>query len=210
MLLSMEQSKNNVLLDRSNLELKSLIEKEFQYLTIDNFIENNEKWYQFVSGLENVDLEEYNLEDLISDYFYDCMLKDNREALEEYLYSEITNYLEENEQEFICLIEDLDGWNGYLNGDRWEDMELLDDYLCNEKPYDLIILGRNSGNDFYPNDNYFRFDVYGNLESTNYKDYSDYISDYFIDDIIENYQRLDIPGDLDPLLMDLEKIQEVE
>lgn len=210
MLLSMEQSKNNVLLDHSNLELKSLIEKEFQYLTIDNFIENNEKWYQFVSGLENVDLEEYNLEDLISDYFYDCMLKDNREALEEYLYSEITNYLEENEQEFICIIEGLDSWNGYLNGDRWEDMDFLDDYLCNEKPYDLIILGRNSGNDFYPNDNYFRFDVYGNLESTNYKDYSDYISDYFIDDIIENYQRLDIPGDLDPLLMDLEKIQEVE
>jgi len=210
MLLSMEQSKNNVLLDRANMELKSIIEKEFQYLTIDNFIENNEKWYQFVDGLKNVDLEEYNLEDLISDYFYDYMLHDNKEALEEYLYSEITNYLEENEQEFICLIEELDSWNGYLNEDRWEDMDFLDDYLCNESALDLIILGRNSGSDFYPGDNYFRFDVYGNLESTNYKEYNDYISDYFIDDIIENYQRLDIPADLDPLLMDLEKIQEVE
>lgn len=210
MLLSMEQSKNNVLLDRANMELKSLIEKEFQYLTIDNFIENNEKWYQFVGSLKNVDLEEYNLEDLIYDYFYDYMLHDNKETLEEYLYSEITNYLEENEQEFICLIEELDSWNGYLNGDRWEDMDYLDDYLCDEKPIDLIILGRNSGRDFYPGDDYFRFDVYGNLESTNYKEYNDYISDYFIDDIIENYQRLDIPADLDPLLMDLENIQEVE
>jgi hypothetical protein len=206
MLLSMEQSKNNVLLDHANMELKSIIENEFQYLTIDNFIENNEKWYQFVNGLKNVDLEECNLEDLINDYFYDYMLRDNREALETYLYEEITNYLEENEQEFICIIEELGSWNGYLDGDRWEDMDFLDDYLCNEKPLDLLILGKN----FNPYDDYFRFDVYGNLESTNYKEYNDYISDYFIDDIIENYQRLDIPGDLDPLLMDLEKIQEVE
>lgn len=203
-------SKNNVLLDLSNLELKSLIEKEFQHLTIDNFIENNEKWYQFVEGLKNVDLEEYSLEDLVYDYFYDCMLKENKEDLKTYLYEEITNYLEENEDEFIAIIEELDSWNGYLDGDRWEDMDYLDEYLYNEKPLDLILLGRNSGRDFYPGDNYFRFDVYGNLESTNYKDYNDYISDYFIDDILENYQGLDIPADLDPLLMDLERIQEVE
>lgn len=203
-------SRKNTLLDHSNLELNNLINKEFQYLTIDSFIENNEKWHQFVEGLKNVDLEEYSLENLVYDYFYDYMLKECKEDLKTYLYEEITNYLEENEQDFICIIEDLDSWNGYLNGDRWEYMDFLDDYLENEKPFDLILLGRNSGSDFYPGDNYFRFDVYGNLESSNYKEYNDYISDYFIDDILENYQRLDIPADLDPLLMDLERIQEVE
>lgn len=203
-------AKQNVLLDRSNLELNNLINKEFQYLTIDNFIENNDKWYQFVDGLKNLDPEENTLENLVYDYFYDYMIKENKEDLETYLYEEITNYLEENEQEYICIIEELDSWNGYLNGDRWEDMDFLDDYLENEKPFDLILLGRNSGRDFYPGDNYFRFDVYGNLESSNHKEYNDYISDYFIDDILENYQRLDIPADLDPLLMDLERIQEVE
>ena len=203
-------TKQKILLDRSNLELNNLINKEFQYLTIDNFIENNEKWYKFVDGLKSVDLEEYNLEDLVYDYFYDYMIKEYKEDIETYLYEDITNYLEENEQEFICIIEELDSWNGYLEGDRWEDMDFLDDYLCNEKPFDLILLGRNSGHDFYPCDAYFRFDVYGNLESTNHKDYSDYISDYFIDDILENYHRLDIPAGLGLLLMDLEKIQEVE
>lgn len=203
-------SNNNTLLDSCNLELNNLIAGEFQYLTIDSFIENNEKWYQFVSGLKNVDFEECFLENLVYDYFYDYMLKECKKDLETYLYEEITNYLEENEQEFISIIEELDSWNGYLNGDRWKDMDFLDDYLCNEKPLDLILLGRNSGHDFYPGDNYFRFDVYGNLESSNDREYNDYISDYFIDDILENYQRLDIPADLDPLLMDLERIQEVE
>lgn len=210
MLLTIERSRNSALIDHCNLILNEIISSNYDYLTIGNFVENNDNWYSFIDGLKEAGNDERY--ELIESYFYDYMLPSKKYELIEYLYSEITNYLEMNEHEFNCLIEDLDGWNGYLYDDRWMEMEWLDDeaLLGDYTPFELLEMGMRSKGDFYTSDKYFRFTVYGTLESTSEKEYMDYLSDSFIDDVLENYQHLDIPSGLDNMLIDLERVKEVE
>lgn len=210
MLLTIERSRNSTLIDHCNLILNEIISYNYDYLTIGNFVENNDNWYSFIDGLKEAGNDERY--ELIESYFYDYMLPSKKYELIEYLYSEITNYLEMNEHEFNCLIEDLDDWNGYLYDDRWMGMEWLDDeaLLGDYTPIELLEMGMRSKGDFYTADKYFRFTVYGTLESTSEKEYMDYLSDSFIDDVLENYQHLDIPSGLDNMLIDLERVKEVE
>jgi hypothetical protein len=43
---------------------------------------------------------------------------------------------------------------------------------------------------FNPNKDYFSYNGYGNLVSSNYKDYSVHLDDYFIDAVIDNKDYL--------------------
>lgn len=86
-------------------------------------------------------------------------------------------------------IENLDSYCGWLNDDRYYQMDELDELVSGRSVTDLLnmaFFGKDedswhldsSGNkifeSFNPNRDYFRFNGYGNLVSTNYKDYSDY------------------------------------
>jgi hypothetical protein len=112
---------------------------------------------------------------------------------------------ESNEELFNQTIEELDSYNGFLGDDRYYEMDMLSEFYNGTDPIDLLnraFFGYDSecwhtdtsGNKIYgsfnPNRNYFSYNGYGNLISSDYKDYSVYLDDYFIDDIIENQAHL--------------------
>ena len=102
----------------------------------------------------------------------------------------IVKYLEENEEVFNRLIEELDSWNGFLGDDRWNPMYDLDEVLSGESATDIIRLVQNSSFDI--NDDYFRFDGYGSLESAYSLDYSDYLDESFVKKLADNMDHIDI------------------
>ncbi len=132
-------------------------------------------------------------------------------------YDLITEYFEENESEFNEVIEDLDGYNGYLGDDRYFDMEMLDEFYCDAKPseiltrafygYDEMYTDKdgNHTEDFNPSRDYFRYNGYGNLVSTDVKDYSDHLDNYFIDAIIDHSDELSsIPTEVVEIIESIE------
>ena len=138
------------------------------------------------------------------------------------MLAQVQSYFEDNEEEFINTIEELDSYNGYLGDDRYYCMdELADFYLpsfvsdnlrhINEarEEFDSFLNRIYYGHDadnwitdsngekeykaFCPNRNYFTYNGYGNLVSTDFKDYSDYLDKSFVEEIYNNQAHLNIP-----------------
>ena len=118
----------------------------------------------------------------------------------------IISYFEENENTFNECIEELDAYNGYLVDDRYYYMEELDDIFCNAKALDILpraFYGRDDDSwhmdthgekiygSFNPNRDYFYFNGYGNLVSSDYKDYTHKLDEYFINALLENRSYID-------------------
>lgn len=97
-------------------------------------------------------------------------------------------YFEDHQDEFAEVIEAVDDYNGYLGDDRYYSMWDFDEMFSGTSPSDLANLIYFGG--FNPNDDYFRINGYGNLESSDYKDYSDYIDGYAMDEIIDNVRHI--------------------
>ena len=112
----------------------------------------------------------------------------------------IIKYFEENETVFNDCIEELDSWNGYLNDDRYYNMDELDDLMQGKSATDLLnmaFFGRDddtyrtdsAGNKEYgafnPNRDYFSFNGYGNLVSSDYKDYSAYNDKFAVEEMAD-------------------------
>lgn len=102
------------------------------------------------------------------------------------LRKELAEYLQENEDAFFELLEELDNWDGYLNGDRWYPMYELDELLYGKTPLEVLNC---VSSDFNVNDEYFKDGIYG-LESSDYVDYSDYEVDDAIDELINEYPHI--------------------
>lgn len=118
----------------------------------------------------------------------------------------LLNYYKEHEEDFNHDIEELDSWNGCLDDRRLEPMETLDE-IYQGKDITEILRRAYFGHDddtwheengekvygeFNPNRDYFYFNGYGNLVSTDYKDYSDYLDLDYVQDIVDNYGHLDL------------------
>lgn len=118
----------------------------------------------------------------------------------------IIEYFEQNEDTFNAAIEELDCYNGYLGDDRYYDMETLNNIYCSTEPEEILrrafyghdedtwttdAHGGKEYGAFNPNRDYFRFNGYGNLVSTNYKDYSDQLGMYVIATMLEYRQYID-------------------
>ena len=118
----------------------------------------------------------------------------------------LLNYYQKNEDDFNHDIEELDSWNGILGDNRIEEMDFLDE-LYQGKEATEILRSAYFGHDddtwheengekvygkFNPNRDYFYFNGYGNLVSTVYKDYSDYLDLDYVQDIVDNYGHLDM------------------
>lgn len=106
----------------------------------------------------------------------------------------IITYLEENEEAAINCIEQLDDYNGFLYENRYYYMEDLPMFYENdvENLLDRIFYGYDEDYTtedhqapFNPRREYFKYNGYGNLVSSNYKDYSCYIDD----DLIEKLEQ---------------------
>ena len=118
----------------------------------------------------------------------------------------IIEYFENNEEIFNACIEELDSYNGYLNDDRYYLMEELNEFYHGTDPLELLeraYYGRDDdtwhtdahGDKIYgafnPNREYFYYNGYGNLVSSDYKDYSAHLDKYAIESMSENRQYID-------------------
>lgn len=141
----------------------------------------------------------------------------------EEIKEEITTYFENNEEEYNEVIEELDSYNGYLGDDRYYNMEDLDELYNGTEPTEILTrafyghdadsweLGRHEEKiyqAFNPNRDYFTYNGYGNLISTDYKDYTDKLDNYFIDELIEYAGNLyNIPEEVQALIDEIEEIE---
>lgn len=123
----------------------------------------------------------------------------------ETIYKQLKELFESDEELFSSTIEELDGWNGYLNDNRYYLMDELNELFDGSEPIEILqraYFGRDDdvwhtdahGNkqygEFNPNREYFYFNGYGNLVSSDYKDYSYLLDDYFIESLIDNKDNL--------------------
>ena len=130
----------------------------------------------------------------------------NEKRTKEAIIADIIQYFKENEDVFNDCMEELDSYNGYLGDDRYYDMEELNDLYSGQEPQEILFrafygfdadmwMTDSSGNkeygEFNPNRNYFYFNGYGNLVSSDYKDYSDKLDGYAIKEMSENRNCID-------------------
>lgn len=115
-------------------------------------------------------------------------------------------YFKDNEDDFVTAIEVLDSWNGYLGDDRVYNMEDIDEFYKETPPSELmarIYYGYDADStvsddkgeamkhgEFCPNRNYYYYNGYGNLVSTDYKDYSWKLDSWFIESLYDNYAHI--------------------
>lgn len=126
--------------------------------------------------------------------------------MKENTIKKIIKYFEENESVFNDCIEELDSYNGYLTDDRYYFMEEIDELYNGTNPLEVLeraYYGYDAGTwhtdsrgekeygAFNPNRDYFKFNGYGNLVSTDYKDYSVHLDKYVIEDMSENRRYID-------------------
>ena len=124
----------------------------------------------------------------------------------EQIINAIIEYFENNEDVFNDCMEELDKYNSYLNDDRYYEMEMLSDFYSGTEPIELLnraFFGHDddtwttdaNGNKTYgaldPNREYFYYNGYGNLVSSDYKDYSARLDKYFVEALSENRQYID-------------------
>lgn len=112
----------------------------------------------------------------------------------------LLNYYQEHEDGFNHDIEELDCWNGILGDSRVKQMDKLDEIYQDKEATEILrraYFGRDDDSEhdengkrvygeFNPNRDYFYFDGYENLVSTDKRDYSDYLDIYNVQDIIDN------------------------
>lgn len=111
------------------------------------------------------------------------MTEDKRKQL----LSNLEEYFSSHTEEWNYCIEELDAWNGYLGDDKFYRMDEIDEVLWGRTASDILSMvnGRFDGTD-----DYFRFDGYGNLYSTNNFDYSDCLSSEAIEEIVKVWNHL--------------------
>ena len=142
----------------------------------------------------------------------------------EAIASEIMELLQNNNDLFIEVIEDLDYCKGYLGDDRYYDMDMLNEIYKGVKPLELLYRtfygydaddwfidsrGEKQFGAFNPNRYYFTYNGYGNLVSTDYKDYSDKLDSYLIDVLAWNIIHLYTVKENEELRELLEKYNEL-
>lgn len=121
--------------------------------------------------------------------------------MKEKIIEKIIDFFRENEEIFACCIEELDSYNGFLQDGKYFFMEDIDEFYRNTDPLELLMRAfyghdadtwttDSSGNKIYgefnPNRNYFYYNAYGNLVSSDYKDYTDYLYNYTVEEMSEN------------------------
>ena len=106
------------------------------------------------------------------------------------LVEQSLKFFQEYTDEYNCTIEDLDGWNGFLDGQRREPMEYIDDYFRDSPVRDIIdaaLSGTSeNGSDFDPDESYFYWD-WNQLVSTDAYDYSDWLDGWFVKKLYDTY-----------------------
>ena len=150
----------------------------------------------------------------------------NENRTKKAIIADIIQYFKENEDLFNDCMEELDSYNGYLGDDRYYNMDELNDIYSGQEPQEILFrafygfdadmwMTDSSGNKEYrafnPNREYFYFNGYGNLVSSDYKDYSANLDRYAIEAMSENRNYINSIEDddiLSDLFDELEEAQE--
>lgn len=114
------------------------------------------------------------------------------------LVNELLAYYKKNGEVFADDIEELDGWNDCLYEDKIFSMDELDEVLQDIEPSEILrsaLFGHDESqgkikSTFNLKRDYFHYNGFGNLVSTDERTYSDYLNDYFIQEIIDNKSHL--------------------
>lgn len=137
----------------------------------------------------------------------------------------IIEFFKENEDVFNDCIEELDGYNGYLNDDRYYSMDELDELCTGTEPSEILrwayygydaetYTTDGSGNkeygQFNPNREYFTYNGYGNLVSADYKDYSAHLDNYAVEAMSENRNYIDTIEDNEELAELFDELEQAE
>ena len=149
----------------------------------------------------------------------------NEKRTKKAIIADIIQYFKENEDVFNDCMEDLDSYNGYLGDDRYYNMDELNDIYSEQEPQEILFrafygfdadtwMTDSSGNKEYgafnPNRNYFYFNGYGNLVSSDYKDYSGNLDGYAIEAMSENRNYIDSIEDDNILAGLFDELEEAE
>ena len=139
--------------------------------------------------------------------------------------NKIIEYFEQNEDIFNTCIEELDGYNGYLNDDRYYYMEDINEFYNSSEPLELLnraffgydednyitdSYGNKQHSEFNPNRTYFKYNGYGNLVSTDYKDYSAHLDRYVIEQMSENRDEIYTIEENEELKMLFDELEQEE
>lgn len=132
------------------------------------------------------------------------------------IIDDIVTYFEDNNPDmFTEVIEDCDDWDGFLGDDRWYSTDDLEEVLDGRPIVEILNMAKfgedlddwhydSHGKKVFASFNacrdWFRFDGCGNLVSTNWKDYSDKIDRYAVEEIEENRGHLTSIDDYDDLV----------
>lgn len=145
--------------------------------------------------------------------------------MREEIIKKIIEFFNENEELFNSCIEELDSYNGYLNDRRYYLMDDLTEFYQGTDPLEILrraFYGRDddswhidgTGNKIYgefnPNREYFYYNGYGNLVSSDYIDYSAYLDKYVIEDMSENRYYIDTIDDNDELKKLFDELEQDE
>ena len=130
------------------------------------------------------------------------------------LVEKLLAYYKENPEDFNDDIEELNSWNGCLYDDQIYPMEELNEIFQGTEPeeilksafygYDEPYKNGDPSRPFNPNRNYFYFNGYGNLVSIDKKDYSDYLDNDFIQEIIDNKHNLSLSSGAEDIIDEYE------
>lgn len=112
----------------------------------------------------------------------------------------IKSYVEHlSGDDLAVLLQHMNAYDGCFDYASYYDMDEFDELMSNYNPMQIAQMIY-FGDDFNPNDEYFRFNAYGNLESANWRDVEAEAED-LVDDILDhlvNYYDGDTPwADLD-------------
>lgn len=95
----------------------------------------------------------------------------------------IRNYVEQlNGDDLTYLLQHMNGYDGCFEECVYYDMDEFDKFMTNYTPMEIAQMIF-YGDEFNPNDEYFRFNAYGNLESADWHDVVAEAED-LVDDII--------------------------
>ena len=115
----------------------------------------------------------------------------------------IKSYVEQlTGSELADLLQCMNGYDGCFEDAIYYDMDSFDEFMSNSTPMEIAQMIFYGG-EFNPNDEYFRFNAYGNLESADRYDVVSEAEDLKEDiiDCLAHYYNGDTPwGDLDCLV----------
>lgn len=101
--------------------------------------------------------------------------------------ADVIAYFEDNDDDFIEVIEALDDENGILGEARYHDMEDLDYEVGTMYPSEFLDCIDLYSWDKY--DDYFKYEG-GELQSFGSKDYTEYLNEDFVNDLFEYYDDM--------------------